>query len=344
MRALRLHEWGGTPVLEEVPEPAPGDGELLVDVEACGVGLTVLNSIRGQLGGGPADLPRVPGHELVGTVVSVGPGVEPARAGERVAAYFYLFCGRCPRCLAGTEDLCQRHGGFVGVHRDGGYARRAVLPARNAVALPDGLDPVLATTVCDAVATPVHVARRAAVGPGQRVAVIAAGGGVGIHMVQVARAHGADVAGLEVHPDKLRYLADELGVAAVDSSHFAAVRLPEGWDAAADVVVDLLGTPGSLQWGLDVLGQGGRLVALTTFPGVGLPVTPRELVFREISVLGSRYATRSELALAARLVAEGRVRPVVGRREPPERVEAIHDDLRAGRLLGRGALVWQGGR
>jgi propanol-preferring alcohol dehydrogenase len=159
-------------------------------------------------------------------------------------------------------------------------------------------------------------------------------------MVQVARVLGADVAGLDVVPEKLDYLERELGVRAVPSPDFAAVELPPGWSGRPDVVVDLLGTAASLRWGLDHLAPGGRLVTLTTFPGVDFPVSPRELVFREAAILGSRYASRHEIALAARLVVEGRVRPVVGRREPVERVTAIHDDLRTGRLLGRGALVW----
>ena len=224
--------------------------------------------------------------------------------------------------------------------RDGGYAELVALPARNLVALPAGLDPVLATSIPDAVATPVHVCRRAGVRPGERVAVVAAGGGVGMHMVQVARVYGGDVVGLDVGVEKLDYLERELGVAAVSSHEFAEVRLPVAWDGRADVVVDLLGRTDSLRWGLDHLAEGGRLVTLTTFRDVGFPVSSRELVFRETAILGSRYVSRHELILAARLVAEGRVRPVVGRREPLERVGDIHEDLRAGRLLGRGALVW----
>src|SRR5205823_6333054 len=145
------------------------------------------------------------------------------------------------------------------------------LPERNAVALPSGVDPVLATTIPDAVATPVHVCRRAGVRPGERVAVIAAGGGVGIHMVQVARVYGADVAGLDVGREKLDYLERELGVAAIPSPDFAAVELPAGWDDRSDVVVDLLGTSQSLRWGVEHLASGGRLVTLTTFRGVDFP-------------------------------------------------------------------------
>jgi propanol-preferring alcohol dehydrogenase len=340
VRAARIHRWGGELRLEEIPEPRPAVDEVLVRVEACGVGLTVLNYMRGDLGDDPAGLPRVPGHELVGTIVETGAGVDPNRHGELVTAHFYLFCGRCPRCLAAQEPICDNLAGWVGVNRDGGYAELVALPARNALALPAGLDPVLATTIPDAIATPVHVCRRAGVRPGERVAVVAAGGGVGMHMVQVARVHGADVAGLDVATEKLDYLERELGVRAVPSPDFAAIALPPEWADRADVVIDLLGTADSLRWGLEHLAPGGRLVTLTGFRGVAFPISSRELVHGEKAILGSRYASRHELVLGARLVAEGRVRPVIGRREPLERVTAIHEDLRAGRLLGRGALVF----
>jgi len=341
VKAARIHSWGGDLVIEDVPEPDLQDGEVLVDVAACGVGLTVLNYMRGDLGNDPNDLPRVPGHELVGRIVKVGPGVEREREGELVAAFFYLFCGRCPRCLAGKEDLCESLAGFVGVQRDGGYVERVSLPARNAIRLPDNMDPVLATVVNDAVATPVHVAGLANIGPGQRVAVVAAGGGVGIHMVQVAQLFGAEVAGLDVTNQKLAYLEGELGVIAVESSDFGAVTMPERWDGKADVVVDLLGRPESLRWALGALAGDGRLVTLTTFRNVNFPITPREMVLSQLSILGSRYCTRAEFDLAARLVAGGQVKPVIGRREGIANVHEIHEDLRTGRLLGRGAVVWQ---
>jgi D-arabinose 1-dehydrogenase-like Zn-dependent alcohol dehydrogenase len=340
VRAGRIHRWGGELRVEEVPDPRPAEDEVLVRVEACGVGLTVLNCIRGDLGDDPDDLPRVPGHELVGTIVETGAGVDPGRQGERVTAHFYLFCGRCPRCLAAQEPICDNLAGWVGVDRDGGYAELVALPGRNAVALPAGLDPVLATTIPDAIATPVHVCRRALVRPGERVAVVAAGGGVGMHMVQVARVYGAEVAGLDVGAEKLEFLERELEVRAVPSHDFGAVQLPLAWGGRSDVVVDLLGTAESLRWGVDHLASGGRLVTLTSFRGVNFPISSRELVFREAAILGSRYASRHELALAARLLAEGRVRPVIGRREPVDRVAGIHEDIAAGRLLGRGALVW----
>lgn len=337
----RLHEWGGELAWEELPEPSPGEGEVAVDVEACGVGLTVLNCINGDLSDDPALLPRVPGHELVGRVVAAGTGADRDLVGRRIVAYFYLSCGTCRWCSAGEQSRCERLAGWVGVHTDGGYAPRTLLPAFNAVPVPDDLDPIAATVVPDAVATPVHVCgRRAKVTPADRVVVIGAGGGVGAHMIQVARLHGAEIAGFDVSGDKLAEI-EVLGARAVDSSDFAALD-PDGlWpDGRPTVVIDLVGSPPSLRWSADALGMGGRLVLLTTFRERELSVDPRELVFRESTLLGSRYASRDEVLLAARLVASGRVHPVIGEEVGPPDVPALHDALRQGELVGRGALVW----
>ena len=340
MFGYRIHEWGATPVWEELPEPVPGPGEVALDVAACGVGLTVLNCIDGNLDDGRATLPRVPGHELVGTVSAIGPEVPSELAGRRVVGYFYLFCGECAACLAGKEQRCARLAGWVGVHRNGGYAPRVVLPARNVIPVPEDLDPVAATVVPDAVATPVHVAARAQIDESDRVVVVGAGGGVGIHMVQVAAHHGAAVAGFDVGPDKLAAI-ERLDALAVDSSDFSSVdadRLFSG--GPPTVVVDLIGTDASTMWGLDALGMGGRLVALTTFPGRPQTFESRNLVFRESALVGSRYATRAQVAEAGALVAAGDIAPIIGSVCGPGDVLGLHDLLRSGELIGRGALDW----
>ncbi len=205
MRATgyRIHHWGGPLQWEsfEVPDPKPG--EALVRVEACGIGLTVLNCIRGDLADDRAHLPRVPGHEIVGRVEAVGDGVTSLAADQRVMAYFYLVCGRCRACLSGRDSLCEHLEGWVGVHRDGGYASLTVLPARNLIALPESIPAAQATAIPDAIATPLHVCKtRARVQRGDRVAVTGAGGGVGIHMIEMAKLFGAEVAGLEASESK----------------------------------------------------------------------------------------------------------------------------------------------
>ncbi|MGH2699091.1 MAG: alcohol dehydrogenase catalytic domain-containing protein [Actinomycetota bacterium] len=339
IEGYRLHRWGDAPRWESFSLPDPGRGEVLIRVEACGVGLTVLNCMNGALGDAPELLPVTPGHEVVGRIAAVGDGVDSEAIGNRVVAYFYLSCFRCRWCLRGRESRCEKLRGWYGVHRDGGYAPYSVLPEGNLLALPESIPAAQATVIPDAVATPVHVCRtRLGLGPSDRVAVIGAGGGVGIHMVQVAAACGASVVGLERGDEKLA-LVEGFGASAEDSSDFDAVAL-ESFDGRADAIIDLVGTRESLSWSLSRLATGGSICILTTFRGVELPVQPREFVFREMSIVGSRYASRSELLEAAAMVERGEVRPVVGASSDPREVESIHDLLRAGRLEGRGALVW----
>lgn len=340
-QGYRIRQWGGDLQWESFGVADPGPGEALVEVEACSIGLTVLNCIRGDLANDPRLVPRVPGHELVGRVAHVGPGVTGLSPGQRVMAYFYLACGVCQPCRAGQDSLCRNLAGWVGIHRDGGYATHTILPAGNLLPLPESVSAVTATAIPDAVATPYHVCRkRARIRPGDRAVVIGAGGGVGIHMVQMARLFGADVVGLEIAEDKFSAI-EEAGGRPMLSRSFDEVHLQDAWgDERPTVVIDLVGNRSSLCWGLEAVGSGGRMVVLTTFRNVDFPVSPREMVFREIDLLGSRYASKADLLKAAELVATGQIEPIIGEVTRPEGVGKVHQQLREGTLIGRGALVW----
>src|SRR5438876_6709310 len=202
MKAMVLHEKGGTLGHEEVPQPQTGPGEELVRVRACGAGLTVVHIKQGRLGN--MVLPRIIGHEIAGEVVEVGEGVTTVHRGDKVIVYFYLTCGYCRWCGSGREDLCANFRGFVGVHIDGGFAEYVRLPARNLVHIPPELDYTEAAIVADAVSTPLHALReRVQLRPPETVMVIGAGGGVGIHAVQMAKVLGARVIGVDVSDEKL---------------------------------------------------------------------------------------------------------------------------------------------
>jgi propanol-preferring alcohol dehydrogenase len=316
--------------------PRAGDGEAVVKVEACGVGLTVLNYMNGNQQRRAELLPRIPGHELVGTVVEVGAGVTTPKVGERVMAYFYLACGGCDYCRLAHEPLCRNLRGNVGVAADGGYAEYCALPAFNLLPVPAGIQPVEATAIPDAIATPLHVSRRAGIAPGDTVMVIGAGGGVGVHMVQMAALFGARVIGADIGAVKLAAAREAGASLTLD----LGTTEPQPPAERPTVVVDLVGAPETLARGLEVLDRRGRLVLLTTFPGVSTPVIPRRLVYDEISLLGSRYASRWEVSRAAELVAEGRIRPVVSAVTSLDRVGELHTRLRARTLIGRGAIAF----
>jgi len=305
------------------------------------VGLTVLNYMTGQMAR-PDNLPRVPGHEITGVVAEVGPGVTAIRPGDRALAFFYLTCGRCEFCRAGRDSLCREHRGYVGVHRDGGYAEQVALPEANVLPLPEEVPFVEGTAIPDAIATPYHVcATRARVRVGDRVLVIGAAGGVGIHMLQMARLFGAQVVAVDIDDAKLARCRDygaehTVNFRASDAEAQARAAL----DGGATVCVDLVGSEETLVWGFGLLGRSGRMVTLTTFADVGFRVLPRRLVLDELEVLGSRYCSRAEVLAAARLVRDGRIRPVVSRTVPLAEVESLHAMLRDGRLFGRGAVVF----
>jgi propanol-preferring alcohol dehydrogenase len=338
MECLRIDEWGGDPELTEAPVPQVRANDVLVDVEATSVGLTVRNVMNGDLGDEADHLPRIPGHELVGHVAETGAGVDHLAEGDLVTAYFYLSCGHCEACRSGHDSLCPNNEGLVSVDIDGGYAEFARLPAGNAIALPEGIDPVEATVAPDAVATPYHVAnQRANVEPGDDVMVLGAGGGVGIHLVQVAQQFGGDVTAVDRVGSKLDRCR-ELGAAhTLDTSESSLSEAAE-W-GPYDAIVDFTGAVGLLEAATDLLGPRGRLVNLTTFPGRSLDLSPREQVFREMEVVGSRYCSKYELRRAAELVDEGVVEPVISEVVELGEVPDLIDRIAAGEVLGRGATT-----
>src|SRR5512143_226432 len=190
MRALRYHGPRKPLRLEEVPTPDAGPGEVLVRVTAAGICHTELHFLSGLLDLGVA--PLTLGHEIVGKIEKVGPGVPAERVGARVVVYYYAGCGSCRFCLAGDENLCEALRAEHGFVTDGGFAERVKAPARNAVPLPASVSDAEAAPIGCAVTTAVHAAALANVGLGDWVVVVGAGA-VGFGLVQVARLRGARV-------------------------------------------------------------------------------------------------------------------------------------------------------
>jgi D-arabinose 1-dehydrogenase-like Zn-dependent alcohol dehydrogenase len=131
-----------------------------------------------------------------------------------------------------------------------------------------------------------------------------------------------------------------LGVRAIDSSDFSSLPKPFS-DGLPTVVIDFVGSATTGAWALDNLASRGRLVVLTTFVDRLIPIDYRHLVFSETTVLGSRYATKAEVATAADLVATGKVKPIVGSVAGPIDLLPLHEALRTKQLVGRGALTWE---
>ncbi len=334
MRAMRLHQYGEPLRLEEVPAPVGAPGDVVLRVLACGVGLTTVKSTRAA-GRFARPLPFVPGHEVVGEVVEVGAEVHHVRPGDRATLYYYLACGQCRFCLRGYDDLCINLRGMV----HGGYAEYIAVPGRNAFPLPANLDPVAATAICDAIATPLHVCSgRLRLQPGERVLIMGAGGRVGVHLVQMVRLFGAEALAVDAAEWKLARLA-ELGATPLPAGPDLPQRVAAATGGAGvEGAVDLVGTADTLSACLASLGMGGRLVNIvgTLDPW---PLVPADLLGRELTIAGSRYVSRFELTQAINLVDRGKIRAIVGETLPLEGVNDLHQSILSSRLWGMGAVV-----
>lgn len=282
--------------------------------------------------------PRVHGHELSGTIVASGPGVEGWALGDPVITSFYLLCGRCEWCASGRETLCENFGGFIGIAVDGAFADYVVLPSTNLVRIPHGVSMRDAGIIGDAVATPYHVVtQRLRMRAGQRVAVVGGGGGLGVHVLQMIRAFGGFAIGVERDPGKAREL-ERRGLAdavVVPNGASWAPGVREVADQALAGVIDTVATGETLEEGFDALGRAGTLVTLGHVPGAVMRVDPEQLLMDERTVTGTRYATRAEIAQTMELVRLGRVRPIVGAVLPLEQLNQALALAHAQDVFGR---------
>jgi propanol-preferring alcohol dehydrogenase len=341
-----LEKFGAPLKLKDVPVPKIGPNEALVRVRVCGAGLTVVIMIATP--GRIKTYPRIPGHEIAGEIVQAGSEVRTFKVGQRVTNHYYLTCGHCRYCRSGRETLCENFRGNVGSGCDGGYAEYVALPERNLVAIPDGVTDLEASVAADAIATPYHACHaEAQVAPGDNVLIIGAGGGVGIHMLQMARLCGGRVLAAEIGEEKMA-LARELGAdEVIDARRGELVKqvkaLTDG--RGVEAAIDMVGTSETLSACLASLAPAGRMVIIGSKPKAvygadpSFTVNPQEFMRQAQEIHGSRYVNNEEIARTLELVRHKRIKAVVSRTFPLEQAEQVHELLRKNAIAGRAALI-----
>jgi propanol-preferring alcohol dehydrogenase len=342
MKAMVIEEWNGPYVLEERPIPQIGPLDVLIKIRACGIGYTLTNLRAGRLGG---SVPRIIGHEIGGIVEGIGSMVTTCKPGDRVCVHFYITCGHCKWCMNGRETLCENFGGYVGAAIDGGFAEYAKLPERNVLPIPEGVGFAEAGITTDAVATNWHVFKeRCKTKPNDRVLVIGAGGGVGVHTIQVAKVFGAHVIGVDVSDEKLelakKHGADE--VINVDGEDMSRKVMKITAGGGVDAVVDMVCTKETLEEGIKSLGVGGTLVVVGVPQNVtSLDFDPGRFLREELNITGSRCATRQEIKESLELVKRGVVTPVVINTFPLDEANKVQPLIDRMELPGRTAFVFE---
>jgi propanol-preferring alcohol dehydrogenase len=331
MKAAVVHEFGRPLVIEDVPKPDPGQGQVLVKIETSGLCHTDIHAAQGDWPVKPT-VPFIPGHEGVGLVDRVGSGVTHLQEGDRVAVpWLGWACGTCELCASGWETLC-RTAKYTGYTVNGGFAEYVLAEAAFAGKVPSGVDPLDAAPLACAGVTTYKAVKVSGARSSDLVAVFGIGG-LGHLAVQYAQIAGASVVAVDLVDEKLQ-MAKELGasytVNAKSEDPVSTIQALGGADAA----IALAATPIAIEQAYRSLRPHGTLVL------VGLPAdnTMRlpifETVLQGITVVGSLVGTRADLTETFELHADGRTR-IVRETRQLEDVNASIADVLGGSVEAR---------
>jgi alcohol dehydrogenase, propanol-preferring len=331
MTAAVVHDFEQPLSVEEVPKPIPREGQVLVRIEASGLCHTDIHAAHGDWPVKPTP-PFTPGHEGVGIVAALGPGVTEVAVGDRVAIPWLGYaCGTCEYCVGGWETLCREQKN-TGYSIDGGFAEYVAAYARYVVRVPGGVDPLDAAPLTCAGVTTYKAVKVAGTKPSDLVAVFGVGG-LGHLAIQYAVVAGGRVVAVDLFDEKLE-LARELGAA-----HTVNARRADPVEAiqalgGADQAIALAVSPASFEQAYRSLRRGGTLVfvALPKEGHIELPIF--ETVLNGITVVGSIVGTRNDLREVFELHAQGRTRVIRETRPLADVNEAIAD-VEAGRVAAR---------
>lgn len=336
MKAARLHEFGGDFVVEEVPTPEPGPGEVRIRIGGAGVCHSDLHVRTGEI---PVYLPALLGHENAGWVDAIGQGAEGVEVGEPVVVFGGWGCGRCRLCLGGQEQLCDvmRWGG---IGPDGGYADFMIVPSTRHLLAAGDLDPALAAPLTDAALTPYSAVKKALprLVPGT-TAVMVGAGGLGQYGLQFLKLLSpATVVVVDSSADKRRFALD-LGADQVvdpaDTDATEQIKAASRGDGAA-VAIDFVGADATMKLAASSLGPQGLFV-LVGLAGGSFPFSFFSLP-TQATLTSSTWGSRNELEEVLAMARTGRLVSTI-EQHPLSDINDVFARLADGRIQGRAVLI-----
>jgi NADPH:quinone reductase-like Zn-dependent oxidoreductase len=341
MKAILFHRHGGPEVLEysDFPTPEPGEGEVLVKLEAAALNRVDLWTRNGWPGI-KLEYPHIPGADGAGIVASLGACVSSWKIGDRVVINSNLGCGHCAACISGQDNRC-REWHLLGETVRGTYAEYVVVPATNIYPIPAGFEIHEAAAAALVFHTAWHsLIIRGGLKPGESVLVVGASGGVNTASIEIAKLAGATVFVVGSNPMKLK-LAESLG-----ADHLIDRSKDENWSKTVynltnkqgvDVVVDNVGItfPSSFR----AAAKGGRILTVGNSGGPKFEIDNRFIFGKHLSLIGSSMGTRADFAAVMDLVFEGKLKPVMDRDYPLRDARFAQEQLEKGEQLGKITLT-----
>ncbi|MBZ5565253.1 MAG: alcohol dehydrogenase catalytic domain-containing protein [Acidobacteriia bacterium] len=332
MKAAVMRATGHPLAIEDVPAPEIGPEEVLVETRTCGICGTDLHILEGR--GYVPPLPHILGHEPAGVVAAIGQRVTRYKVGDRVVPHLFFTCGECFFCRDGRDEQCANLRGILGVLVNGAFAEYFKAPESNLFFLPLNVSFEEGGLLADAVVTSVHAHRRSNLQSGE-IAVVLGCGGVGLTLIQVLKAAGVRVVGVDRSDESLslsRELGAELTLNSADPGRVRKVREFTG-GLGARCVFNCVGTGGTMRDSVDYVMTCGRIVVIGE-EADSPAVSTTEIAQRELEIVGSRNGTRQDMAEAIRLLASGRVKPPIARRFSLAQINEALALVRSG-ALGR---------
>jgi NADPH:quinone reductase-like Zn-dependent oxidoreductase len=339
MKAAFFKEHGGSDKIlyADYRDPRAESGEVVVRVRACALNQVDMLLLDGRFPP-PEGLPHVNGCEVAGTVETMGAGVKGLTAGQRVVIFPGFSCGVCEYCLRGERTVCVRYG-YLGAHKDGGYAELVKVPAVNVVPLPESISFEAGASVPLAMLTAWRaVVTQARVRPGQTVLVQAAASGVGSAAIQIARLCGARVMTTVGSDDKIE-LARALGAEhVVNYRTHDFVEATKAWTGkrGVDVVIEHIGGE-TFEKSVYALTRLGTLVTIGSHDTHWGRLDLRHVYSKNLSVMGTNLGSLPEFRTMLEHLADGRLRPVIDRAFPlseaGQAVQYVLDRRNKGKVL-----------
>lgn len=330
MKAAVVREFGKPLVIEDVPTPDPGPGQILVKVEACGVCHTDLHASDGDWPVKPSP-PFIPGHEGVGVVAALGKGVNSVKEGDRVGVpWLHSACGCCKHCISGWETLCSRQQN-TGYSLNGGFAEYCLADPGFVGHIPKDLGFAPAAPILCAGVTVYKGLKETEARPGQTVAIIGIGG-LGHLAVQYAKAMGLHVIAIDIAEEKLNLARESGADLTINAAQLDPVNEVQKIGGVEGVLATAV-SPKSISQGVGMLCPGGTMAIVGLPPGnFELPIF--ETVLQRKTVRGSIVGSRLDLQEAIAFAAEGSVETHYST-DNLENINSIFDRLREGTIDGR---------